>query len=408
MSRTDMPEEIAAEIRRRVFEEPGLMKVTQSVRKNGATFRISIRPVSIRGEKRYQGEMTDNGRTTVKNFDLPAAQSGLEEMITQKGPRELHLITKSGDLHVRITHKGKALVSRSGQMDRTIIEAPAHDHVKQTPLTSFDSAALLRVIGLTDGDDRIKASMRGKYDQVNELLRMLDATIDYAALKDQSLSIVDCGRAYLTLAAYEYLTSVHHLKVRVAGIDRNAEIMATARKLAEALACSEDVTFIDSDIDKADPGFKPDLVMSLHACDTATDEALARGVEWGCRYFLSVPCCQHELHKLLGNGGGPMQSVLRYGILRERLADLLTDTFRAQILRILGYRVSVIEFVSFEATARNILLKAESGVQPGQQTAVSDYVELRDFWHVSPWLEKRLATLLEPYLKTTTLKGVQA
>jgi hypothetical protein len=138
-------------------------------------------------------------------------------------------------------------------------------------------------------------------------------------------------------------------------------------------------------------------VLSLHACDTATDEALARGIEWKCRYLLCVPCCQHELHKTLKEGG-PMQAVLRHGILRERLADLLTDTFRATILRVLGFRVNVMEFVSAEATARNLLLKAEFCVKPGQQAAVSDYLELRDFWKVTPWLETRMARLMGKYL----------
>ena len=138
-------------------------------------------------------------------------------------------------------------------------------------------------------------------------------------------------------------------------------------------------------------------MLSLHACDTATDEALARGIEWKCRYLLCAPCCQHELHKTLKEGG-PMQAVLRHGILRERLADLLTDTFRAQILRVLGFRVNVAEFVSAEATARNILIKAEFCVKPGQTGAVSEYLELRDFWKVTPWFETRMCKLMGKYL----------
>lgn len=408
MSRTDLPVELATEIRRRVFTEAGWMKITQVVRRGGTLFRISLRPVTIQGQKRYQGEMTEHGRTTVKNFDLEAAENGLTEILEQTGPRELHLITASGDLHVRVTRKGKALVSRSSPMARAAEEAPAHDRAKQQPLSSFDSLALLKAIDIADADGRIKASMRGKYDQVNELLKVLETllktfpgteAVQEKEPERKTIHIVDCGcgRAYLTLSAYHYLSMVHGFTVRVCGIDRNPEIIATATTLAQRLDVSECVTFLEGDIATAELPFKPDLVMSLHACDTATDEALARAIEWKSRYIVCVPCCQHELHKVLKEGGA-FQTVLRHGILRERLADLLTDAFRAQILRILGFRVQVIEFVLAEATARNILIKAEYGVKPGQITAINEYLALRDFWKVTPWLETRMGALLKKYI----------
>jgi SAM-dependent methyltransferase len=397
MSRTDLSVELAEEIRKRVFVEPGFMKITQVVRRGGGTFRVSLRPVVLKGEKLFQGEMTDSGQTSVKNFDEAAARKGLEDMLEQTGPRELHLITAAGDLHVRITKKGKALESRSTKLERAVDDAPAHDRVKKQPLTSFESAALLKAIEIADADGRIKASMRGKYDQVNEFLKVIDAVL--AEKPEKTVNIVDCGRgrAYLTLAVYFYLTLARGFDVRVCGIDRKADVIATARRLAQNLDVADRVTFIEGDIATSEPGFEPDLVLSLHACDTATDEALARGMEWKSRYLLCVPCCQHELHKTLKEGG-PMTAVLRHGILRERLADLLTDTFRAQILRVLGFRVNVVEFVSAEATARNILLKAEFCIKPGQQAAVSEYLELRDFWKVTPWLETRMERLMGKYL----------
>ena len=397
MSRTDLSVELVEEIRKRVFAEPGFMKVTQVVRRGGGTFRVSLRPVVIKGEKLFQGEMTDSGQTSVKNFDLAAAQKGLEDMLEQTGPRELHLMTASGDLHVRVTKKGKTLESRSAKMERAVDEEPAHDRVKRQPLTSFESAALLKAIEIADADGRIKASMRGKYDQVNEFLKVIDSVV--TDKPEKTLNIVDCGcgRAYLTLAVYFYLTQVRGFDVRVCGIDRKADVITTARKLAASLDVADQVTFIEGDIATSEPTFEPDMVLSLHACDTATDESLARGIEWKCRYLLCAPCCQHELHKTLKEGG-PMQAVLRHGILRERLADLLTDTFRAQILRVLGFRVNVAEFVSAEATARNILIKAEFCVKPGQTGAVSEYLELRDFWKVTPWFETRMCKLMGKYL----------
>jgi hypothetical protein len=135
----------------------------------------------------------------------------------------------------------------------------------------------------------------------------------------------------------------------------------------------------------------------LHACDIATDLAIARGVEWGAKDMLVAPCCQHDLQKQIGDGG-PMRALLRHGILRERLADLLTDAFRAQILRILGYRVRILEFVSSEATARNIMLRAVYGVRKGNPSVIGEYLDMRDAWHVVPALERLIAEPLKQWL----------
>ena len=213
-----------------------------------------------------------------------------------------------------------------------------------------------------------------------------------------------CGKAYLTLSLYFYLTqTLGYGDVKVIGIDRRNDVITAAQKMAQQLDVADKVLFVESDLASYQLE-KADMVISLHACDTATDEALAKGVEWKARYILSAPCCQHELQKSLaalggGNEGaaGTFGGLLRQSILRERLCDILTDSFRAMILRILGFRTQVIEFVSSEATARNILLKCEYGVKPGQPGPVSEYLNLRDYWKVTPWLETRMARYLDKY-----------
>ena len=160
MERGELDAALAEEIRARVLGE-GFMKIVQTVRRNGKTFRISMRPVAIGGETRYQAEMVDDGQVRVKNFDANGAAEGLEEIIAQKGARDLHLMTAKGDLHVRVTRKGHVMATRSAEMDR-VVKVQPHDRVKKTPLTSFDSTALLRVIGLADGEGKIRASRRGK------------------------------------------------------------------------------------------------------------------------------------------------------------------------------------------------------------------------------------------------------
>ena len=404
MEKFELEASLADEIRSRVLGD-GFIKLVQTLRRNGKTFRISMRPVEIGGERRFQAEMTDDGRVQVKNFSVQGAAQGLEEIIAQRGAREMHVITASGDLHLRVTKKGRALVSRSAATDRTAELLP-HDRVKKLPLTSFDSSAFLRVSGLADADGRLRASMRGKYDQVNEFLKAVSDLVKTPE-DDAPFTVVDCGcgKAYLTLALYFYL--VHTLKfpsVKVVGVDRRQDVVSAARRMAEDLDVAESVSFAEADLatfDLASAGVqRVDMVLSLHACDTATDEALARGVEWKARYIVSAPCCQHELQKSIGpQTNEAFAGVLRHGILRERLCDILTDSFRAMILRILGFRTQVVEFVSPSATARNILLRAEFGAKPGQAGVVSEYLNLRDFWKVTPWLETRLSSALSRHLE---------
>ena len=402
MEKFELEESLKEELRAGVLGD-GFMKIVQSVRRGGSQFKIAIRPVEIGGERRFQAEMTDDGQVSVKNFDSDGIADGLEELIAQKGARDLHLMTAKGDLHIRVTKKGRVLVSRSAEMSRTV-ELRPHDRVKNLPLTAFDSTAYLKAAALADGEGRIRASMRGKYDQVNEFLKAVADILKSREPQDgECFTVVDCGcgKAYLTVALYLYLSQVMGMpNVRVYGVDRRADVIAAAKKMVERLDLAGKVEFVESDLAAFTPpneDRRADMVVSLHACDTATDEALAKGVEWKARYILSAPCCQHELQKTLADKGA-FAGLMRQSILRERLCDILTDSFRAMIMRILGFRTQVVEFVSSEATARNIMLKCEFCVKPGQSGPVAEYLNLRDYWHVTPWLETRLSAILEKHL----------
>lgn len=411
MEKFELDSRLKEEIRARALGAD-FMKLVQSVRRNGKQFKISFRPVEIGGERMFQAEMNDDGCVQVKNLTVDSAAAGLEEVIAQRGARDLHLMTAKGDLHVRVTRKGKVTVSRSAEMERVVRVQP-HDRVKNVPLTSFESAALLKAIGIADGEGRIRASMRGKYDQVNEFLKAIKETLQGHVPGDEAFTFVDCGcgKAYLTVAAYFFLTRTLGFKsVKVTGIDRRADVVAAARKIAESLDVADDVSFVEADLSEVELSAlgveRVDMVVSLHACDTATDEALARGVEWKARYILSAPCCQHELQRELGRAGGrangpgaEFAGLLRQSILRERLCDILTDSFRAMIMRILGFKTQVVEFVSSEATARNIMLRCEYAVKPGQPGPTGEYLQLRDYWKVTPWLESRLSKMLAKYLE---------
>ena len=409
MDKFELEGKLKEEIRARVLGE-GFMKIVQSVRRNGKQFKISMRPVEIGGERKFQAEMNDDGHVQVKNLSVNAAAQGLEEIIAQRGARDLHLMTSKGDLHVRVTRKGRVQVSRSAEMDR-VVTVHGHDRVKKLPLTSFDSTALLKALGIADGEGRVKAGMRGKYDQVNEFLRIVGDTVLEEPQKTFTVVDCGCGKAYLTISLWFYLTQVKGFKnVRIVGIDRRNDVISAARKMTDLLDVSGDVSFVECDLSSPELASElpdgldhVDMVVSLHACDTATDEAMARGVEWKARYILSAPCCQHELQQTISGAGAvgarsDFSGLLRQNILRERLCDILTDAFRAMIMRILGFRTQVVEFVSPDATARNILLKCEYAVKSGQSGVVAEYLNLRDYWKVTPWLETRLSKMLGKHL----------
>ena len=402
-ARTALDQVLADEFRRRVLAEPGCVKFTMIRHQGLGPQRESLKPVMLRGEVFWQEEQFNGKQVVVRNHAAGTdAEIALERLLGATGAREYHLTATTGDLHVRITRKGRALVSRGkpsaatpgGDTPRT------HDREKDQPLGRFDSTTLLRVLGLADGRGVLCTGMRGKADQINAFLRELDNLLDEERRDNsQPLNIVDCGcgRAYLTLSACCYLTACRGMRVAVRGIDRNAKLMDEASRMAAALDLADDVRFISADLADCQPDLKPELLRGLHACDIATDLAIARGVEWGAKYMLIAPCCQHDLQRQIGDGG-PMRALLRHGILRERLADLLTDAFRAQILRILGYRTRILEFVSPEATARNIMIRAVYGVRKGNPSVVNEYLDMRDTWHVTPALERLLAKPLQQFL----------
>ena len=248
---------------------------------------------------------------------------------------------------------------------------------------------LWRALDLTAKDGRILARARGKFTQVNEFLRLLDEALDEAGLSTKTISILDagCGSAVLTFAAARHVSGA-----RVLGVDSNAELIAKCSALARKLGRS--IAFQTSTIAELKPETPPDVVLSLHACDTATDEALARGIEWKARVILAAPCCQHELHHAIA--GGVFAPVLRHGLLRERLADVLTDAFRALALRVMGYRVAVCEFVSAEHTSKNLMLRAVLAHKPGDKPAAAEYLALKRFWSVEPAIERLLG---EPFAR---------
>jgi len=283
--------------------------------------------------------------------------------------------------------------------------APAEllrDHDRDTRRLLPEDDPVFRALGLSDHQGRMKPSRQSKYRQVEEFLRILDASISDALDKghlrrptaERPLEIVDlgCGNAYLTFVTERFLSSVRDLPVHLTGIDQREQSREHNQDLARELGV--DATFVASSIAGADPTTQPDVVLALHACDTATDDALARAIEWGTPLVLAAPCCHHDIAAQLRKAPtpAPYAMLTRHGILRERFADTLTDGLRASLLRLQGYRVDVMQFVGSEHTPRNTLLRAvRTGKPVTGGSARQEYDELVATWGVRP----RLGELLD-------------
>ena len=230
-------------------------------------------------------------------------------------------------------------------------------------------------------EGKIVHSRYDKFRQMNRFLEFIEDIVPELP-KDRESVIIDfgCGKSYLTFAMYYYLHELKHYDVRIIGLDLKADVIAHCQQLAEDYGY-EKLTFLTGDIADYDGVDHVDMVVTLHACDTATDYALDKAVRWEAKVILSVPCCQHEVNRQIENE--LLQPVLKYGLIKERMSALLTDAIRANLLEEAGYQVQVLEFIDMEHTPKNILLRA---VKSGRQKRAEELTKMMEELHVSPTL----------------------
>ena len=373
--------------------------------------KIKVRPVLIKGQRHLQFSYFDPKKDITKNYSGAEMEEHLDKVLALPFG-QINLQATTGEIQVRITTGGKIIVTRGKPANPEAKPDLTHNHRKKYPLNADTPDPFLHEIGIMNRQGKVLASMHDKFIQINEFLRIIEKILldDIGKIlpddieqilpdaNHQPLEIIDCGcgSAYLTFAAYHYLHNIRNLPVHVTGIDFNPELIAKCNRLRDTLGWPG-LEFHVAKIAEFQPPTPPSMVLSLHACDTATDQVIAKGILWQARVILAVPCCQHELHNQLQ---APLfRPVLRHGILKERLSDLLTDTFRALVLRIMGYNTAVIEFIAPEHTAKNLLIRAERGVKPGEAEFVKEYLALKEFWQVEPAIEKMLGAEFEGYLK---------
>jgi SAM-dependent methyltransferase len=388
------------EVKERILSEGTFVRAVLSGRQRGQSVpwvRVVIRPVEVKGRRHWQVSHFDERRDVTQNYDAAAVQQKLDELLALPF-KSLHVESTTGQLQVQYSRKGKVSIHR--QKARAAQAAPslAHDRQKDLLLPVGEPDSFLQSIGIMNREGKIRPRMRRKYRQINEFLRLVVETGVVTALRAEGgageqrlLRIVDCGcgNAYLSFAVYHYLAHVLRIPTQLTGIDVNRALIERRAELAERLGWS-DLVFKMARIAEYEPDTPPDLVLALHACDTATDEALAQGVRWQARTILSVPCCHHHLQAQLGRQPPVMAPVYRYGILKERLGDVLTDALRAHLLRLSGYRAEVIQFVSPEHTDKNLMIRAVRSGGSGSEELRREYGELKRLFRVTPYLESLL------------------
>ena len=341
--------------------------------------RIDIKPVMIKDEIKLQVISNDGRQVSTKNVELDFDFTSM----LNSGFANLQADTTSESYSIRISKKDEALVAVGKvKLEREL----NHDRIKQRLLA--ENNPIFKALDMSDVLGRIKPSKMDKYKQVEEFLRLLAPTIE-GEIKDQdSLSVVDlgCGHAYLTFAVQEYFKSKYKT-VSVLGVDERLDSKEHNEKVAEKLKV--DAKFLAAKISDT-PAEKVDIAIALHACDTATDDAIAWAVKNEAKVIMVAPCCMHELQTQVKDAPEPWGMLTKYGLVKERLVDLMTDSLRAQILKLLGYRVDIVEFIGGEHTARNIMIRAVKTGAPVQPIDKERYEQMLKEWNVKPYLSKLL------------------
>lgn len=379
-----MPEPLDAALTevRALLLDPALTRAVAAGRRRGhrpSVVRAEVRPVTLKAGPRLQISTSDGARPYTRNV-APGAEAGaaVDELLAEPFGN-WHVETADTTLQLRVTKSGEAQVHRAAA-GRPAREPGGHDRAKDW---------------LLDPGDPLFAEIGGsaaKRRQVDAFLRALTATLPDDLTGPLRVVDLGCGNAYLTFAAYRYLAR-RGLDVELVGVDVREDQRRRNTELAERLGWVNRVRFVAGTIADAVVEPAPDLVLALHACDTATDEALARAVRWDARWVLAAPCCHHDVAAQLRSrpAPAPYELLTRQGILRERFADVLTDALRAALLRLHGYRAEVVEFVDSAHTPRNLLIRARrtGGAPTADQRA--EYRDLIGQWGVTPRLETLLA-----------------
>lgn len=378
-----------------VLSEDLRMMILSGAKTKESYLRVRIRPVNHRGALAFQAAAWDGKKEFHTNYGKEEMKDAIVRWMEQDY-RQLQAETVAETASVLVSKKGKITVKKKRRQELAPRAQLEHNRTKQYLLPEGEPVPFLVKLGVMTPEGKV---VRAKYDKFRQINRFLEFVEDICPVlsRNREISMIDfgCGKSYLTFAMYYYLHEKKGFDLRITGLDLKEDVIAHCNALAQEFGY-EKLTFLHGDIADYEGTDQVDLVVTLHACDTATDYALAKAVAWNARAILSVPCCQHELNHQMKNE--VLEPVLKYGLLKERMAALITDGLRASMLEQAGYRVQVLEFIDMEHTPKNILIRAvreKEKVQYGHRAENADaeraaLQSCMEFLQVNPTLQTLL------------------
>lgn len=355
----------------------------------GGVMKIHLRPVLLQHKLMFQ--VAQYTQKQVFHENMEKAEALQKVMKYMEDFKQLELSHSQAKVTVLVSKKGKVTLKKKLQ-NNTCAEKRdlSHNRKKQYLLEPGVAVPFLQDLGVQTAEGKIVQSKYDKFKQINRFLEFI-ADVEHLLPKDREAVIIDfgCGKSYLTFAMYYYLHVLKKHDVRMIGLDLKEDVIYHCNELRDRYGY-EKLDFFVGDIADYEGVNQVDMVVTLHACDTATDFALAKAVTWGADIILSVPCCQHEFHHQMHCE--TLQPFFQYGLIQERTAALFTDAFRAEILRDQGYQVQVLEFIDMEHTPKNILIRGirSKNFSKSNQKANEKILEIMDFLKVEPTLYQLL------------------
>ncbi|MBH1940719.1 SAM-dependent methyltransferase [Mobilitalea sibirica] len=328
--------------------------------------KVKIRPILLKGDLLFQASEFKGQKIFHSNYTKEELLNHLIQWLNGLF-RQVEIKSHSSQTVVLISKKGKVTVNRKmkqtntesseqNRKDTIIPENLFHNKKKNYILEEGKPLPFLIDLGVMTQEGAVIKSKFDKFRQINRFLEFIEDVLSYLD-RDKEVTILDfgCGKSYLTFALYYYLKELKGYQINVIGLDLKADVIEKCNKLSNKYGYDK-LQFLQGDIASYNKNSKVDMVVSLHACDTATDYAIYKAVGWEAKVILSVPCCQHELNNQIQCE--TLNPVLKYGIIKERMAALITDALRAEVLEAQGYRVQLLEFIDMEHTPKNILIRA--------------------------------------------------
>ena len=358
-------------------------------KKSNPCKKVTIRPILLQGKLLFQAEYHFEKKVTHDNFDSEEI-IGFCLRLMQEDFKQMNIQTVEEDIQVLASKPENPKIIRK-KADRREAVNLEHNKEKKYIIPDNKPCPFLIKLGVMGEDGKVFQRHYAKFRQINRYLEIVEDVIGYLPeRKEKPLKIIDfgCGKSYLTFALYHYLKLIKDRDVEIIGLDLKEDVIDFCNETARQLGYAE-MKFLRGDI--ADyTSDHADMVVTLHACDTATDYALINAVDWKSKVILSVPCCQHELFSQIKNE--LHQPMYKHGILKDRFTELLTDGLRGLKLEACGYDVSMIEFTSLEHTSKNIMIRAVKGEQTKKsllmEKAEAEYKALKEYYKVQPTIDR--------------------